>query len=78
MLALEDGVKRWVVVASITGAVGIMIGALELSGVGIKLSDFIVSLAGGNLYLALVLVGFSSLIVGMGSMRSRPTSRSPH
>ncbi len=66
MLALEDGVKRWVVVASITGAVGIMIGALELSGVGIKLSDFIVSLAGGNLYLALVLVGFSSLIVGMG------------
>ncbi len=66
MLALEDGVKRWVVVASITGAVGIMIGALELSGVGIKLSGFIVDLAGGNLYLALLLVGFASLIVGMG------------
>jgi TRAP transporter 4TM/12TM fusion protein len=66
MLALEDGVKRWVVVAAITGAVGIMIGALELSGVGIKLSTFIVDLAGGNLYLALLLVGTASLIVGMG------------
>lgn len=66
MLAIEDGVKRWVVVAAITGSVGIMIGALELSGVGIKLSGFIVDLAGGNLYLALLLVGFASLIVGMG------------
>ena len=66
MLALEDGVRRWVVVAAITGAVGIMIGALELSGVGIKLSTFIVDLAGGNLYLALLLVGAASLFVGMG------------
>jgi TRAP transporter 4TM/12TM fusion protein len=66
MLAFEDGVRRWVIVAAITGSVGIMIGALELSGVGIKLSAFIIDLAGGNLYLALFLVGFASLIVGMG------------
>lgn len=66
MGSLEDGVKRWVVVAAITSTVGIMIGALELSGVGIKLSGFIVDLAGGNLYLALFFVGFASLIVGMG------------
>ena len=66
MGAFEDGVKRWVVVAAITSAVGIMIGALELSGVGIKLSGFIVDLAGGNLYLALFFIGFASLIVGMG------------
>lgn len=66
MLALEDAVKRWVVVASITAAVGIMIGALELSGVGLKLSSFIVDLAGGNLYVALLLIGLASLIVGMG------------
>ncbi|MGE3646595.1 MAG: TRAP transporter permease [Beijerinckiaceae bacterium] len=64
--SLEEGVRRWVVVAAITGSVGIMIGALELSGIGIKMSSFIVDLAGGNLYLALFLVGFASLIVGMG------------
>jgi len=62
----EDGVRRWVVVAAITGSVGIMIGALELSGVGIKLSSFIVDLSSGNLYLALFLIGGASLIVGMG------------
>jgi TRAP transporter 4TM/12TM fusion protein len=62
----HDAVGRWVAIAAITAAVGIMIGALELSGVGLKLSSFLVSLSGGNLLLTLVLVGFASLIVGMG------------
>jgi TRAP-type uncharacterized transport system fused permease subunit len=43
-----------------------MIGALELSGVGLKISRFIVDLAGGNLALTLLFVGIVSLIVGMG------------
>ncbi len=64
--AFDEGVRRWITVASITAAVGIMIGALELSGVGIKVSRFIVDLAGGDLLLTLILVGFVSLIVGMG------------
>jgi TRAP transporter 4TM/12TM fusion protein len=66
VIALGNGVKHWLGVVVITGSVGIMIGALELSGVGIKFSGFIVDLADGNLYLALVLVGVASLIVGMG------------
>ena len=43
-----------------------MIGELELSGVGIKISRFIVGLAGGDLALTLLFVGIVSLIVGMG------------
>jgi TRAP-type uncharacterized transport system fused permease subunit len=66
MFAFEDAIRRWVIIAAITGSVGIMIGALELSGIGIKLSGFIVDLAGGNLYLTLLVVGLASLIVGMG------------
>ena len=66
MQAFEDGVTRWITVAAITASVGIMIGALELSGVGIKFSRFIVDLAGGDLTLTLLLVGIVSLIVGMG------------
>lgn len=66
MESFQDGVARWVAIAAITAAVGIMIGALELSGVGIKISRFIVDLAGGNLLLTLVFVGVVSLIVGMG------------
>ncbi len=66
MVAFDEGVSRWVVVSVITGSVGIMIGALELSGVGLKISSFIVDLAGGNLLLTLLFVGIVSLIVGMG------------
>lgn len=66
MGAFDDAVRRWLAVAAITASVGIMIGALELSGVGIKISRFIVELAGGNLLLTLLFVGFVSLIVGMG------------
>lgn len=64
--ALQAGVSRWVVVALITAAVGVMIGSLELSGLGIKLSRFIVELAGGDLLMTLILVGVASLVIGMG------------
>ncbi len=64
--AFDDGVRRWLTVAAVTASVGIMIGALELSGVGIKISRFIVELAGGDLTLTLLFVGIVSLIVGMG------------
>jgi len=66
MGAFDDAVLRWLTVAVITASVGIMIGALELSGVGLKISRFIVDLAGGNLALTLLFVGIVSLIVGMG------------
>jgi TRAP transporter 4TM/12TM fusion protein len=64
--ACEDSVRRWAPICAITGAVGIMVGALALSGVGIKISDFIVALSGGNLPLLLLMVGVTALIVGMG------------
>ncbi|WP_017727778.1 TRAP transporter permease [Halalkalibacterium ligniniphilum] len=66
MLSFQTAVKSWVLVAAITAAVGIMVGALELSGVGIKFSQFIIDVSGGNLILTLVLVGLGSLILGMG------------
>ena len=62
----KDGVRRWVIVAAITGSVGIMIGALELSGVGIKISSFILDLSGKNLILTMILVGIACFLLGMG------------
>jgi TRAP transporter 4TM/12TM fusion protein len=64
--ACDRGVRGWITVAAITGFVGIMIGAVELSGVGIKISTFILDLSGGNLILTLILVGLASFILGMG------------
>ena len=64
--ALAGGTKSWIITAGITASVGMLIGSLELSGLGIKFSAFIVSLSQGNLLLTLVLVGVGSLILGTG------------
>jgi TRAP transporter 4TM/12TM fusion protein len=64
--ALVAAVYRWRLIAVVTASVGIMLGALNLSGLGVKVSSFIVELGGGNLLLTLLLVGVASLILGMG------------
>ena len=69
--ALVDSVYTWVLLAILTGAVGMLVAALGLSGLGVKFSSFLVDLSGGNLLIALVMVGIGSLILGM-SMDSLP------
>lgn len=64
--ALAGGTKSWIITAGVTASVGMLIGSLELSGLGIKFSAFIISLSQGNLLLTLVLVGMGSLILGTG------------
>lgn len=63
---LVGAVIDWVPIAVILGAIGMMIGALELSGLGIKFSAFMLELSGGNLLLTLIMVGLASVILGMG------------
>jgi TRAP transporter 4TM/12TM fusion protein len=64
--ACHNTIGRWIGIVVITASVGLMIGALEFSGVGIKLSTFAVNLSDGNLIFALILVGVASLFIGMG------------
>jgi TRAP transporter 4TM/12TM fusion protein len=69
--ALVEAVNTWLLLAILTGAVGMLVAALGLSGLGVKFSRFLVDLSGGNLIAALAMVGLSSLILGM-SMDSLP------
>ncbi len=69
--SLVESVKTWLLLAVLTGAVGMLVAALGLSGLGIKFSRFLVDLSGGNLLAALAMVGLGSLILGM-SMDSLP------
>lgn len=66
MAACGRTVRSWVTIAAITGFVGIMIGAIELSGIGVKISTLILDLSGGNLIVTLALVGLASFVMGMG------------
>lgn len=64
--SIVDGSKIWITLCAVTAAVGMMIGALELSGVGIRFSGFILSLTQNNLLLTLIFIGCISFILGMG------------
>jgi TRAP transporter 4TM/12TM fusion protein len=59
--------KNVIMIASITGVIGILVGVLNLTGLGLKLSQIILALSGGNLLLTIFLVCVAAFILGMGS-----------
>ena len=63
---LVQGTKSWIIILGVTATVGMLVGSLELSGLGIKFSSFIVSLSQGSLFLTLLFVGVASFVLGTG------------
>ena len=64
--ALEAGALSALPVAAACAAAGIVIGVVNLTGLGLRFSSIIINLSGGNLLAALMLTMFASLILGMG------------
>jgi len=64
-LLKEAAVKSLTIGAS-AGTIGIIIGVVYLTGLGLKFSDLVVSLSGGILPFAIILVGMASYVLGMG------------
>ena len=64
--AMEQGAIRSLSVCAAVGAVGIVMGALFQTGLGLKFSSLMVALAGDSLLLAIILVGIASFVLGMG------------
>lgn len=64
--AMETGAIRSLPVIAAVAAVGIIMGALWQTGLALKFSSLMVSLAGDNLFLAIILVGIASFVLGMG------------
>lgn len=52
-------------IASIILCASIIIGVLNMTGLGVKVTSAIVGLSGGNLWIALLLTGVACLILGM-------------
>jgi TRAP transporter 4TM/12TM fusion protein len=63
---LAEGATSSLVMATTAGAVGIIIAAIALPGLGMKFSTIILDLAGGKLVIALFLVMLASFFLGMG------------
>lgn len=53
-------------IGGVAGTIGIVIGVLNLTGLGLKFTDIIINASGGNLLFALVLVTFASWVLGAG------------
>ncbi len=64
--AILVGANNTLVIGATLGVIGIIVGTISLTGIGLKFSDIIISLSDGNLLLALLLVALASLVLGMG------------
>jgi len=64
--ALIDGTKEAIPIAVACAAAGIIVGSLSLTGLGVKFSSFVLSIANGSIFVALILCMIASLILGMG------------
>ncbi len=64
--AIQTGARNTLVIGATLGVIGVIVGTISLTGIGLKFSDIIITLAGGNLLPALILVALASLVLGMG------------
>lgn len=64
--ALENSARNAIIICVACAAAGIVIGSLTLSGLGLKLTQVILTLSMGILPLALIFLMFVTIILGMG------------
>ncbi len=67
LLALRAGATANNSAGSAIGALGVIIGGIVLSGLGLKFSAILVEASGGSLLLCVIMVTIISIIIGMGS-----------
>ena len=66
LAVLEYTGRNMLLLGIICGAAGFIIGMVSLTGLGFVFSSLLLKLAGGNLYILLILTGLGSIILGMG------------
>ena len=63
---LEDSARSAISVAVTCGCAGIIVGVVTMTGLGLKMANGIVALAGGSLLLTMIFTMFCSILLGMG------------
>ena len=66
LAALEDGARGMLIIVASTAAAGIIVGSVDLTGLGHRLSSAFLDLSGGHLLLALILAMLIALLLGLG------------
>ena len=65
VLALENGPKVALVVIMSCASAGIIEGVINLTGLGLRFSELLVYVAGGNMFILLLLTMLASLVIGL-------------
>lgn len=63
---LESAARGGVQVAAACAAAGIVVGVASLTGIGLRMSELIIQVSQGNLFIALILTALGSIVLGMG------------
>lgn len=63
LLAAGSGAVQ---VAAACAAAGVVVGVASLTGIGLRMSELIITVSQGNLLLALILTAMGSIVLGMG------------
>jgi len=63
---IQTGARNTLVIGATVGVIGIIVGVIALTGIGLKFSDIVISLAAGNVVIAIILIALASLVLGMG------------
>jgi TRAP transporter 4TM/12TM fusion protein len=66
LAALESGTRGTIAVSIACAAAGIIIGSVFVSGLGLKFTQSVIELSGGNLLFLLALTAAASIVLGMG------------
>lgn len=64
--AIQTGARNTLLIGATVGVIGVIVGVISLTGMGLKFSDLIIALAGNSLLLAIILIALASLVLGMG------------
>jgi TRAP transporter 4TM/12TM fusion protein len=64
--SLVEGSRDTLVIGATVGVIGIIVGTIYATGIGLRFSDIIISLSDGNILIAVVLIALASLVLGMG------------
>ena len=69
-----SGSRNMIGIAVATGAAGVIVGTVSLTGMHQVIADFVEFVSGGNLMLLLIMVAVMSLILGMSHQRRQRTT----
>ncbi len=63
---MVEGSRATLIIGATVGVIGIIVGTIQLTGIGLRFSQIIIELSFGYLPLAILLIGLASLVLGMG------------